>query len=201
MLINQWGLASGADVKLHISYEISYTLGIQPENAVNWRLLGLNFEERNKTFEWDIPGEGGPGSAVMLQHDYDWGPVSGKTVFSWGHIHIGAINTTLYDISDPSKPPQVVCVSIPKYAPTGYITSIERRENIHTFPKNGKFRITSYYDNSKNYKAVMSLTGTYTTLEGSSEDGDSDIRRRELEENQHTLDVLKLFGSTLELPL
>jgi len=221
-------MASGADLKVAFKYEISYTTGLEPKNAVNWRLLGLDLNkgDDNQTFHWDVPGNGGPDSSILLEHDYDWGPVAGTCVFSsgedlyppsspcymltssffvvvfpiTGHVHIGAINTTLYDISDAKKAPQSISFAKAVYSDAGFITAMDRKDSIHTFPKDGKLRISSYYDNTKNYAKVMSLTSTYASVNlPPAGDPESDTRRRQWEQQQskELTAVLELFNSTL----
>jgi len=96
-----------------------------------------------------------------------------------------------------------VCFSKPDYSSAGFISSIERKDSIHTFPKDGKLRISSFYDNSKNYGKVMSLAATYSSvIFPGTTDPESDLRRTQwaARQGKELEAVLNLFNSAIQVP-
>eukprot|EP01087_Luapelamoeba_hula_P017322 TRINITY_DN5445_c0_g1_i1.p1 TRINITY_DN5445_c0_g1~~TRINITY_DN5445_c0_g1_i1.p1 ORF type:complete len:446 (-),score=66.06 TRINITY_DN5445_c0_g1_i1:94-1431(-) len=173
-LLNPWGLASLSDMKVRLKYTIVYNERNSSEGAklknAGWRLLGID----GTPVEFPVPGDGGPGSVWRIQRDYKWGDEDCTIVLAQGHVHIGSINTTLYDLTNNPNSPVATCV--PSYAPSGYIANIPCHFPRHyTFKAGSKYRLVSYYDNSQAYGEVMSLMGAYTTCSEYTNEHGSDI--------------------------
>ena len=153
-LINIWGVASHAPIDVMIQYHVYFsTPDPSSDIPVAWTVVG----DPNET---DIPGVGD--SIWDYEYSFTWDKGNATIVVAQPHAHIGAINITLWDVSDSSNPKEIA-TAVPQYE-DGYIIAIDPTSPFYNVAAGASLRITASYDNSKSYGDVMNLFqlwGTY----------------------------------------
>ena len=141
---------------------IEYTLGYQPgATTENTRPVTPYFLDVTGcgNSEYDVPGDGGPGSVHLLQRSWT-SPAKGIAVFAGGHQHGGGLGLKLRHVESGI----VGCKSVPVYDEMGLdghpveMTSCTMHKTVAA----GKtYRIESSYDNSKPRPDVMGIMLAY----------------------------------------
>jgi hypothetical protein len=167
-LYNQWGLLSGANITIYVAYEITYTIVSEDEASqiavkrnrrveVSYYLFGASFIGDQVT-QFHVTGDGGPSSAVQWSNEYEWKQSNAMIVLLQGYVQIGALNVTLTDTGPKGK---TVATMITTYDKNGFILDMDRKTPSYHLSAGTRIRITTYYDNSKNYGDVVSMVQMY----------------------------------------
>mmetsp|Transcript_8635 Transcript_8635/g.35982 ORF Transcript_8635/g.35982 Transcript_8635/m.35982 type:complete len:486 (+) Transcript_8635:80-1537(+) len=164
-LVNVWGLASGANMTVRIRYEVTYTATSKDIVPVNWFLAGPT-DNDNIIFDIDRTDKGDVEEVV---YDFDWEGGDGTLVLTMGHLHIGGVNTTLYDVDND----QVIAFSAPVYSDTGYIVALGRDYPMYEVKQGTHLRITCYYSTDHTWQDVMSLFQIFGSFPNAFEIDDS----------------------------
>lgn len=146
-LVNIWGLASGANMTVRIRYEVTYTDTSSDIVPVKWFLAGPTDEDI--VFDIQKTGNG----VQEISYDFDWEGGDGTLVLTMGHLHIGGVNTTLYDIDNDKE----IAFSAPVYSDTGYLVALGREYPMYEVKQGTHMRITAYYSSDHEWQDVMSL--------------------------------------------
>lgn len=78
-----------------------------------------------------------------------------------GHIHIGAINVTLWDTTDDKK--NLIAVSKPSYDENNFIIRMTRSTPYYQLRTGHNYTLDAVYDNSQAYAGVMGLMQTFVS--------------------------------------
>jgi len=159
-LINVWGLASGADLEVYVRYDVTYSdFDAEQYTPAVWDFIGNGGENRDDVSK---SCEHYSQNTCKFVYDDTWDKGDSTIVVAYGHIHIGAINMTLVDITNDNT----LAVATPIYDESGsYIISIDSEFEPIDIKDGTKLRITSYYSTEHNYKEVMSLFQIWGTFE------------------------------------
>ena len=99
-LINVWGMASHAPMDVLIQYHVYYaTPNPTTDIPVAWTVVG-------DTDSQDVPGDSIP-AIWDYTYSFTWTKGSATIVVAQPHAHIGAINITLWDVTDSVNPKQI----------------------------------------------------------------------------------------------
>ena len=156
--VNEWGIASGANITAFVEVDVYYTEGVDTAESVNSWIMELDKTIRNYV-EFDVPGTGGPGSTVSHSNTFTWKRDPITIVRAIPHIHIGGIEGTLEDVTHN----KVIAHGRATYSDDDYIIGVESVFPEYTIETGTQLKITSVYDNSHNYGSVMSLFLIYAT--------------------------------------
>ena len=141
---------------------IQYTLDYQPgANATNSRPVQPLFQDvtgcGGSTF--DVPGTGGPGSFYYKSRSWT-AARNGMVVFTGAHLHEGGIANLLKDDTTGTN----VCKSLVEYEHPDefmHIMSINACTLHEKVIAGHSYRLTTKYDNSQPWQAVMGINITY----------------------------------------
>jgi len=127
---------------------------------VRYRLVGIHSNDAGSP-DYPIPGDGGLGSFFISNETSTWKLPNATLILALGHLHIGAVNISLWDAGTE----KMIMSSKPVYDENNFIVHITRSSPLYRFITGNKYTVVAVYDNSRAYEAVMGLVQLWLTDE------------------------------------
>jgi len=158
-LLNLWGPASGADFDVYVLYEVTFSdFDSDTDINVGWGMVG----EGSGHVDVSPSCENYEDKTCKFVYEENWSYEDATLVDVIGHLHIGAINITLDDLTRD----QTIAVAVPVYDDeNSYVVSMDTTFEQYEITQGTKLRVTSYYDAQFEYGGVMSLFQIWGTFD------------------------------------
>jgi len=153
-LINSWGKAACANISVYLQYTIGWFIPDTNTKSVFFMI----FDVMNGSTYFNVPGDGGPGSAYNKNFTWNWSKITTNSIeliYFIGHLHIGSLNITFADVTGGQN--KVFCQATPVYNSNNYVVSLGNCMSNYIFKDGGEYQLVANYDNSKAYEQVMAM--------------------------------------------
>ena len=155
--IDLWGRPATTNTTFYIVYDVTYSPLTEEHRQIYFQLGGVIFtdgpDSRNISVEVAIPGDGSsPESTYLLEGEFNWEDEDATIVATAGHIHIGSLNSTLYDGSGA-----IISQSKATYDEFGFVVALDIEYPFYNVSTGDAMKLRCLYDNTYHYEGVMCL--------------------------------------------